>query len=93
MPDENKLSMMKEVGYEIVDSCATCSFGPMQTAYANGWGQCMNLMYTHGKHKAKMQMPAHIAFKCSEHRRAPWVDHNLGFYANEPWKEIDRDDC
>lgn len=87
MPDQNKLAAMAEHEYEIVDSCATCSFGPMQTRYANGWGECQRKRYKHSEHSGELFMPAHVSFKCVEHRRAPWVDRNLGPYASQPWKD------
>jgi hypothetical protein len=94
MPDKNKLRAMAEHGYEIVDSCMTCSFGPQSVTYGNAWGQCSKLRYNHTKHSAgSMPLPTHAAFKCGEHRRAPWVDLNLGTYAKQPWLKLLCSEC
>lgn len=86
MSDENKLRAMDENGYEIVDSCMTCSFGPARVYYGCAWSQCMGYAYEHSQSGARLPLPSHAALQCRHHRRAPWVDRDLGVYADEPWK-------
>jgi len=88
MPDKNKLAMMREMNYRIVDSCATCRFG-LGRHSNEGWGRCSQLSYKHDKHSDHTRpMPAHTAFICDDHERAEWVDLSLNDYADEAlWRE------
>jgi hypothetical protein len=86
MPDENKLKAMAEAGYEIVDSCQTCTHSGFA---GNTWGVCEAGDYSHSKHIGERRLPANRILKCGNFERDDLVVADLlGAYAAEPWKEL-----
>lgn len=60
--DANKATVLREVGYTIRGSCATCVHGQFR---GSPWGTCAALQYDHLKHaESTRQLSIHVLGRC-----------------------------
>ena len=72
--DENKLEILKRIGYKVNKTCGFCIHG---TFWDSEWGTCKIHTYNHLKHTAKTrQLSITIFGSCSKHEIDP--DNMLG---------------
>jgi len=50
MPDENKYTVLRKIGYAIPVTCGLCRSGDFYKSDKSQWGTCMKHRYEHLKH-------------------------------------------
>lgn len=61
--DQNKLKVLREIGYRVGPACGTCSYGNFE--YFQMWGTCSLHTYEHLKHTgARRQLSTHLCGNC-----------------------------
>ena len=86
-PEEEALyAKMREEGYRIAESCATCLRAPGTALSEDGWAKCHgpNRKYIAPK-KGEVNLPAHPHLVCDAWRPHSRIIKELGEYASEPW--------
>lgn len=63
MPDPNKLSKQKEVGFKILPTCGICQYAKIK---GGGFGYCTKFDYHHEKHTEVKLMGIHRSGTCPE---------------------------
>lgn len=62
--DNNKLSVLRDVGYTIRPHCGICEFSEIS---GDGWGYCYEHAYVHLKHTGGQQpLSVHAAGSCEK---------------------------
>ena len=77
MPDANKLSKLREIGYKVPVTCGLCNLG----CFAKGqdWGTCRLHQYEHLKHTGPARDVSIIRFgTCPLAEARPEVETMLG---------------
>lgn len=88
MPDPGKLQALRDAGFKVVPTCATCvSFLPGSRP---GWGRCSAISHDHAKHGPQKQTGVPINGCCPGYMRsnADLADH-VGSYI-EFYEEDDK---
>jgi hypothetical protein len=76
--DENKLKVLKDLGYVVRATCGLCQYGRF-AAGGQDFGTCKIRFYSHGKHSdAHRELSINRAGTCPAFRLKP--GHNLGAY-------------
>jgi len=84
--DQNKVKKLRDVGYQILPTCARCKFGKFATP-SKFFGECNKFTYEHLKHhKNPRQLSVNAAGTCSSFEGHPL--ENLGKWGEFVTKKL-----
>lgn len=75
--DANKLTVLREIGYEIKRTCGTCASASFPQ---NDWGTCSRFTYHHSKHGDLRAMSINRYGTCSDHEMKDVEKYVLGAF-------------
>lgn len=79
--DNNKLKVLRELGYEIKSTCGSCEAGQFSTQTAE-FGTCALHTYKHGKHTGPdRELSIHRMGACASYERSQRSYGPLGLWA------------
>jgi len=81
MPDENKFTKLRDIGYQVNSCCLLCQYGHDFGLFPNKgklWGRCEHLdtAYEHGKHSGTMELGVLCIGSCSRFEPYPARMHH-----------------
>ena len=92
MPDENKFSKLREIGYTIPVTCDLCDHGEFSTS--GGWGTCGLHLYGHLKHTGPVRgVSIHRTGTCPSRKLSPIKLYSAGYGAHVEFVDAQNSDA